>query len=134
MVEVNEKLDFVNGSSMSVLSGDVINFQIINSSTTLKAETNALSFTGSPLANADALETALEVNGGIITTDGALEENDAFVIQYLDSDTNTHSFAIAHIEDDPVPSSTQISKWEVTDIATTDLTTAFSTNQISFIT
>ena len=133
MVEVNEELDFVNGSNMSVLSSDAINVQTINSSSTLRAETNVLSYTGSPLANGDALETALEVNGGIITTDGALEENDAFVIQYLDSDTNTYSFAIAHIEDDPVPSSTQISKWEVTDIAKTDLTTAFSTDQISFI-
>ena len=93
-------LDFVTGSGGGnpILAGDTINIQELSGSTTLLATTNVLSYTQSPVANAAALETALQASGGIITTGAALEQNDAFVIQYQSSNTSTSTFAIAHLE------------------------------------
>ena len=99
----------------------------------LHSPPQTLNYLEAAVANA-ALETALEQNGGKITTNAALDENDAFVIQYKDSDTNTYSYAIAHLEDAGVNAGTKISAWEVTDIASTDLNAgAFGSNQFSFI-
>ena len=89
-------LDFVNGNGTSVLAGETINMQSVTSSTTLVPATNILNYTVGAVADASALETALEDSGGIITTDAALSRYDAFVIQYKDSNTNTYSYAVAH--------------------------------------
>ena len=134
-VEDGETIDFVNGSSSSMLDGAVVEIQSISGAgpTTLGSSTNVIHYT-SPVASASALETALEGGGsGIIRTNGALAENDAFIIQYQDSDTNTYSYAIAHLEDSGVGAGQIINAWEVTDIATTDLTTAFSNSQFLFL-
>ena len=118
----NETLDFVKGSGTSVAAGDVINVQTINGNTTLAATTNVLHYSAGPVANADDLEIALENGGnGIITTNGALARYDAFIIQYEDFQTNSYSYAIAHLENSGVNSSSTIDSWEVQDIATTDL-------------
>ena len=87
-----------------------------------------------PMANAGALETALEGGGGagIITTNGALAANDAFIIQYQNSNTSTYSYAIANVES-AVNASSIVNNWEVTDIASTDFAQAFSETQFSFI-
>ena len=71
MVEVNEELDFVNGSNMSVLSSDAINVQTINGSSALKAETNVLSYTGSQYANRRRSKQQVMVES---STDGALKK------------------------------------------------------------
>ena len=106
--------------------------QSLNNSTTLESETNILNYTAGAVADAGALETALEDSGGIVTTDAALSRYDAFVIQYKDSNTNKYSYAVAHLEAN-VAANTAISAWEITDLATTDLATAFGSAQFSFI-
>ena len=133
VVENGETLDFVTGINISVAPGESISMQTVNGATVLSASTNVLNYTEQAVANAAALETALETGGGIITTNGALAENDAFVIQYKNSNTNTYSYAIAHLEDTGVAASTQIAAWEVTDIATTNLTEAFGSDQFAFV-
>ena len=55
------------------------------------------------------------------------------MIQYQDSDTGTRTFAIAYIENAPVTSGSQISNWEVTDIATTDFVSELNASQFSFV-
>ena len=134
-VTANEILDFVTGSGTSVAAGDVINMQTITgNNTVLTGTTNVLHYT-SQASDADALEIALENGGnGIITTDGALAENDAFIIQYQDFETNSYSYAIAHLQGSGVNASSPINSWEVIDIATTNLLASFSANQFSFIT
>ena len=89
-VELGETLDFVTGSNISVSAGDTIYMQNINGAIVLSATTNVLNYLEAAVANAAALETALEESGGKITTNAALEENDAFIIQYQDSDTNAY--------------------------------------------
>ncbi len=132
-VEASETLDFVNGANLSVLADDTINMQTVSGAVTLLATTNVLNYTEAAVADAAALETALEASSGIITTNGALAENDAFVVQYIDSDTNTYSYAIAHVEDAGVNAATKIAAWEVTDIATTNQTDAFGSSQFTFV-
>ena len=125
-------IDFVNGAGSSVLLSDNISVQSFGGSITLQADTNVLNYT-TPVADAASLELALENNAnGIVTSNGQLAQNDAFVIQYRDSDTSTYSFAIAHLQSG-VAASTQINAWEVTDLATTNLTTEFGAGQLSFI-
>ena len=131
-VEENETLDFVTGSNISVSPGHTISMQTIDGAITLAPETNVLYYTQSSVPNAASLETQLEANGGLITTNGALAENDAFIIQYMDSDTNTFTYAVAHLEDTNVLASTKIAAWEVTDLATTDMSTAFDSDQFNF--
>ena len=95
------------------------------------ADKNVLSYT-TPVADADSLELALENNAnGLVTTSVALAQNDAFIIQYQDSDTSTYSFAIAHLQSS-VSANSQINAWEVTDLATTNQTSEFGSEQISF--
>ena len=132
-VEDGETLNFVNGAGTSVLASDSISMQTVGGSITLAATTNVLNYTKAAVQNAAALETALEDGGGIITTFDTLAENSAFIIQYKDSDTNKYSYAIAHLEDASVTAATKIAAWEVTDIATTNLTTAFTSSQFLFI-
>ena len=131
-VEENETLDFVTGSSISVTAGHAISMQEVAGAISLQPTTNVLKYTQTSVANAAAMEIALESNGGIITTNGALAENDAFIIQYKDSDTDTYSYAIAHIEDSNVSANTKIAAWEVTDVGTTDFSAPFSSEQFAF--
>ena len=132
-IEANKEVDFVTGSNTSVISGDTISMQTVDGDITLSAATNVLNYTVAAVANAAALETALEANGGMITSAGALVENDAFVIQYKDSDTSTQSFAVAYLKNAVIPSATKISDWEVIDIATSDFITSFSSSQFAFV-
>ena len=125
-------LDFVNADGTSILAGEAINIQSVNNATTLESDTNILNYTAGSVTDAGALETLLEDSGGIITTDAALSRDDAFVIQYKDSNTNTYSYAVAHLEANVAANST-VSAWEITDLATTDLATAFGSAQFSFI-
>ena len=97
-VEANETLNFVTASGTSVLAGDSIGMQTISGPTTLATTTNVLKYTHFSVTNASALETRLETQS-IITSNAALNENDAFLIQYMNYDSNTYSYAIAHIED-----------------------------------
>ena len=129
-----DTLDFVRGDGNSVLAGDSISIKAIAGATTLSSTTNVLNYTAGPMANAGALETALEGGGGagIITTNGALAANDAFIIQYQNSNTSTYSYAIANVES-AVNASSIVNNWEVTDIASTDFAQAFSETQFSFI-
>ena len=106
--------------------------QVINGNATLLTATNVLNYTLGSVANAAALENALENNVNI-TTNRALAENDAFVIQYRDSDTGTYSYGIAYIEAAGVNASTVITNWEVVDIATTNQNIEFGESQFSFI-
>ena len=131
-IEENETLDFVTGSNISVSPGHTISMQTIDGAITLAPETNVLYYTQTTVSNAAALETQLEASGGLITTNAALTENDAFIIQYKDSETQTFTYAVAHVEDNNVLSNTKIAAWEVTDLATTDLSTAFSADQFNF--
>ena len=131
-VEENETLDFVTGSSISVTAGHAISMQEVAGAISLQPTTNVLKYTQTSVANAAAMEIALESNGGIITTNGALAENDAFIIQYKDSDTDTYSYAIAHVEDSNVSANTKIAAWEVTDVGTTDFSAPFSSEQFAF--
>ena len=110
-------IDFVTGANTSVVANDLISMQAISGNTTLLATTNVLNYTASTAADAAALENKLE-NNDIVTTNRSLAENDAFVIQYKDSDTNMYSYAIAYIETAGVNASTAITNWEVVDIAT----------------
>ena len=132
-------LDFVTGANTSVLADVPISMQTISGASALAAQTNLQAATNvlnyavdGGVANAAALELALEDGGGIITSNGALAANDAFVVQYKDSDTNTHSYAIAHVQN-PVLAASPIAAWEVTDIATTNLSAAYASSQFSFI-
>lgn len=132
-------LDFVTGANTSVLADDTISMQTISGASALAAQTNLQAATNvlhyavdGGVANAAALELALETGGGIITSNGALAANDAFVVQYKDSNTNTYSYAIAHLQNS-VNASTKIAAWEVTDIATTNLSADFASSQFSFI-
>ena len=127
-----ETIDFVTGANTSVVANDLISMQAISGNTTLLATTNVLNYTASTAADAAALENKLE-NNDIVTTNRSLAENDAFVIQYKDSDTNMYSYAIAYIETAGVNASTAITNWEVVDIATTNQDTAFGEGQFSFI-
>ena len=122
-------LDFVYGSSTSIVAGDKINIQEVNGITTLSATTNVLHYSGASVADAAALEIALEGN---VRTNAALTKNDAFLVQYRKLSTGTYSYAIAHLEDSSVPANTLIASWEVTDIATTDLNSTLLPNQFSF--
>ena len=130
-----QELDFVTGEGgvNPVIPGDAIVMQeITGASTTLSAATNVLKYSTQPVSNAGELETELEGGGtGIITSYSALEIYDAFPIQYQDSDTNTYSYAVAYLEAG-VDGSSTINNWKVVDIATTDLSEAFGSNQFSF--
>ena len=106
--------------------------QTISGPTTLAATTNVLKYTHFSVANAAALETRLETQS-IITSNAALNENDAFLIQYINYNSNTYSYAIAHIEDAGVGANANITNWEVTDIATTNYDSPFGSSQFSFI-
>ena len=90
----NAILDIVTGAGTTVQPSDSISLQTITgNNTVLAATTNILHYT-SQVSDADALEVALENGGsGIITTaaDGALAINDAFIIQYQDSETNSYT-------------------------------------------
>ena len=108
--------------------------QTIDGAITLAPETNVLYYAQTTVSNAAALEIMLEADGGLITANGALAENDAFVIQYKDSETHTFTYAVAHIEDNTVLSNSKIAAWEVTDLATTDMFTAFDSDQFNFST
>ena len=133
-VEENETLDFVTGSNISVSPGHTISMQTIDGPITLAPETNVLYYAQTTVSNAAALEIMLEADGGLITANGALAENDAFVIQYKDTETQTFTYAVAHIEDNTVLSNSKIAAWEVTDLATTDMFTAFDSDQFNFST
>jgi Ca2+-binding RTX toxin-like protein len=127
-------LDFVNGSGTSISAGDTISVQDVDGATTLLAGTNVLSYTTEGVAAAANVETALEASSGIITTaaGGAIATADAFVIQYLDSDTSKYSYAVASVQIG-VGAGIQIAAWEVTDIAATDLGSALVAAQFAFI-
>ena len=75
----------------------------------------------------------MELNGGIVRTDAALAQNDAFAIQYQNSGSDTYTYAIAHIDKNGGIGQNEKIDWEVTDIATTNLAEAFSTFQFSYI-
>ena len=106
----------------------------ISGSTILSANTNVLNYTAASVSNAAGLEAALEAGPGIIKTDGALAENDAFIIQYQDLETNQYSYAVAFIDGGGgVAANTFITSWEVIDIATTNQSTAFLSSQFAFI-
>ena len=97
-VTENAILNIVTGAGTTVQPSDSISMQTITgNNTVLAATTNILHYT-SQVSDADALEVALENGGsGIITTanNGALAINDAFIIQYQDSETNSYTYAIA---------------------------------------
>jgi Ca2+-binding RTX toxin-like protein len=127
-------IDLVNGSGTSITAGDTISVQAVDGATTLLAATNVLSYTTGGVADAAKLEEALEASSGIITTatGGAIATADAFVVQYLDSDTSTYSYAIGSVQAG-VAEDTKIAQWEVTDIAATDLGSALVAAQFAFI-
>ena len=128
----NETLNFVTASGIDVLAGDSIGMQTVNGPITLDTTTNVLKYTHFSVPNAAALETRLETQS-IITSNAALDENDAFLIQYINFDSNTYSYAIAHLEDAGIGAGANITNWEVTDIATTDYYSPFGSNQFSYI-
>ena len=100
-------LDFVRGDGNSVLAGDSISIKAIAGATTLSSTTSRQML---------PFKTALEGGGGIITTNGALAANDAFIIQYQNSNTSTYSYAIANVES-AVNASSIVNNGEVIDIA-----------------
>jgi Ca2+-binding RTX toxin-like protein len=125
-------LDFINGNGTSVAAGDTIAMQTVAGATTLNAGTNVLNFTAAKAANAAALELLLEGSSGLVTSAGVIAASDAFVIQYQDDDTDKFTYAIGTVTTG-VGSGIKVAAWEVTDIATTDLTSAFAAAQFAFI-
>jgi Ca2+-binding RTX toxin-like protein len=129
-----ETLDFVTGGAVSVSAGDTISMlSVVDGGTTLLAATNVLNYTSSGVANAAALKAKFEASSGIITTNAALAENDAFLVQYLDSDTSDYSYAVGSLKDAGVNAATQIAAWDITDISATDLGSAFTAAQFAFV-
>jgi S-layer protein len=109
-------LDFVNGDATSVAAGATITVQAVAANFTLGATTNVLNYTAATVANAAALETALEA---LTITNGAnaLAVNDSFVIQYTQTTTNAQMLAVATVTNVTAGGAAVGANWEVTDIA-----------------
>ena len=107
-------LDFVLGSNGSVVAGGPISVQVIAGAITILAATNVFNYTTTAVANAAALETALEATN--ITTDGALTLNDSFLIQYT-TGAGVQNLGVATITAATVGGALVGTNWDVTDIA-----------------
>ena len=109
-------LDFVLGSNVSVAAGGAISVQAIAGATNILAATNVFNYTTAAVANAAALETALEATN--ITTNGALTLNDSFLIQYT-TGAGVQNLAVATMTAAAGTAGGAVvgANWDVTDIA-----------------
>lgn len=130
-----ETLDLVDADGTAVVAGDKIVVQDVAGATTLTQTANVLNYTEKKVADAAALEIALERDGGILTTekDSGLDENHSFLIVYQDSDTDKYNLALVSVEDKHFANNTKIDSVEVTDLARTDYSSAIAAANITFI-
>jgi hypothetical protein len=131
-----ETIDFVDaigGAANSIAAGDTVSIAAIAGATNLDSVSgNIFNYTAGVVANAAALELALEGGGtGILTADGAIADNDGFFMFY-DNGTNI-VLAAVHIDAAVLDNGT-VDSVDVADlISFTGVTADFVAGDFSFI-
>ena len=108
-------IDLADGNGDSLTAGVAITVASIAAATVLSANDTVLNYTVATIANATALEAALEAGGGIITGAGALAVNDGVLFQYRTAGGDVN-LAMGQVTSIGV--NQQVDGWTVTDVAT----------------